>query len=136
MKITTYAKKVFKNEIDVFGNKLGFGKYSGLRYQYGMNKFINTLQRMVQMNEYYEPTCLKGFDKHVYIRIKDLEPNDFSPARWVISFHRKPDSGEKMIEQICRIGRSIESMTKQENFDIGTVVTGGKLQSVSFVFYK
>lgn len=135
MKITTYAKKVFKNEIDVFGSKLGWSKTSGIEYQYGMNKFLNTLQRKAQMNEWYEPTTIKDLDKHVEIEIKDLNANGYVGDRWVITFRRKTKHG-KMIEQLYRLGGAIETMTRSENFDRGSLVSSGELESVSFVFYK
>lgn len=135
MKITTYAKKVFKNEIDVFGSKLGGSKTSGIEFQHGMNKFLNTLQRKAQMNEWYEPTTIKDLYKHVEIEIGDLCANSYVGDRWVIIFKRKTKHG-KMIEQLYRLGGAIETMTHSDNFDRGSILSSGELQSVSFVFYK
>lgn len=139
MKLITYARKVFLNEIDVFGSKLNpniIGKTSGIQYQYGINKFMNELQRRASVVEFFEQTNLKGLQRHVDIEFKEYNDpdNEFLTPRWVIIFRRNSDG--KLLDHIGQMGHAIEMITKSTSFECGSLVNSGVLESVAFIFHK
>ena len=140
MKLITYARKVFLNEMDVFGGKISKDSMnsSGIEFAYGINKFMNELQRRASVVEFFEPTNLKGMLDHINYEIKEHGDSDSLVAnRWVIVFTRKENKQNgKMLDHIAEMGHAIEMITKSTSFEIGSVVSDGVIKKVAFIFHK
>ncbi|UYD59470.1 hypothetical protein HPMBJEAJ_00371 [Aeromonas phage avDM6] len=140
MKLITYVRKVFLNEIDVFGSKISKDSMnsSGIEFTYGFNKFMNELQRRASVVEFFEPTNLKCMLDHIDYEIKEYGDSDSLVAnRWVIVFTRKENKPNgKMLDHIAEMGHAIEMITKSTSFEIGSVVSDGVIKKVAFIFHK
>lgn len=141
MKLITYVRKVFLNEIDVYGGKIKTPRSicrKKIEFAYGFNKFMSELQRRASVVEFFEPTNLKGMLDHINYEIKDYgDSGSLVSNRWVIVFTRKENKPNgKLLDHIGQMGHAIELITKPTSFEVGSVVSDGVLKKVAFIFHK
>lgn len=134
MKISTYVRKFFQNEIDAFGERI-VNKENDYTNQFVLGRVIATIQKKAQCVEWFEPTNLKTLLDHVHISITEYTRADLGcQPRWVIRFELKDKS--KMLEHIYRMGQAVENITSYTDFSMGRMIENGELKSVAFLFFK